>query len=169
MLEIGKIVGFHGLKGEVKIPYSDRLLRNLEILKQLYVFTTNKDFELLDIETYRVHKTNVLVKFKQYSGKDQVLKFKGARIKQNEDLLAPLEKEEYFIKDLIGIDVYDESDILIGKVNSILTEAASNDIIEIKTNDDKIKLIPFVNELVPVVNISNNKIVIKNIPGLLDD
>jgi len=80
-----------------------------------------------------------------------------------------LEEEEYFISDLIGLKVYDQKENLIGTVNSILSNASSNDIIEIKLIDNKLKLVPFVDELVPFVSIEENKVIINPIPGLLDD
>jgi 16S rRNA processing protein RimM len=169
MLIIGKIAGFHGLNGEVKIPYSERLVKNLSHLEQLYIYTSKDSFELLDVENYRIHKTNILLKFKQYSTKTEVEHLKNTIIKQKEENLAPLEEEEYFIKDLIGLDVYDQTNTLQGKVNTVLSGAASNDILEIKTTSNEIKLLPFVEAIVKTVDIKDKKIIIHSIPGLLDD
>lgn len=169
MLEIGKIIGFHGLKGDVKLVYSNRLQKNLSVLKQVEVCTSTNNLEVLDIESFKVHKTNILLKFKQYSNKNDVEHLLGAILKQKKENLAPLDEDEFYINDLVGLNVYDTDNNLVGVVNSVLTNKASDDIIELKTNDNKLKVIPFVEDIVPVIDIANNKIVINNIPGLIDD
>lgn len=169
MLVIGKIVGFHGVKGEVKVPIAERLLKNLSEAKQLFVYPVKGEPVTLTLQSYRAHKTNVLVKFKEYSNKNDVEYLQGALIKQKKDLIAPLEEEEYFIDDLIGVKAYNKSDKLLGVVNYVFTDHSSTDMIELKTLDDKLKLIPFVEELVPVVNMKELKIIIDDIPGLIDD
>jgi 16S rRNA processing protein RimM len=169
MIEIATIVGFHGLHGEVKVLFSQRLFNNLSVLETVYVYTSPDKYEELEIEDFKVHKSNILIKFSKYSSKNDVEHLKGAKLKQKKDLLAPLEEEEYFIDDLIGLDVFDETGNLTGKIDSIYPHAGSNGLIEIKTPDKKLKLIPFVEHIVPVVDIENKKIVINNLPGLLDD
>ena len=169
MFIIGKITGFHGVKGEVKVPYSERLEKNLSLLDEISVYTSQTEYKTLKIEYFKVHKNNVLLKFKEYSNKNDVIHLKGALLKLKEENVAPLEDEEYFIKDIIGLDVYDTDNKLIAKVNSVLTGKAADDILEIKTLNDSIGLVPFVEELVPVVDIKNKKVIINNIPGLLDD
>lgn len=169
MLVIGKIVGFHGVYGEVKVPFSDRLYKNLSTLKQLQVAVSHEHSEVLDIEYYKVHKTNILIKFKQYSDKTQVEKLKGADLKINISELAPLDEEEYFIKDLIGLNVFDTDKNLLGVVNSVLTSSGADDLIELKTCENKLRLIPFVEEFVPEVNMKDKYLTVKVIPGLIDD
>ena len=169
MLNIAEIIGFHGLKGEVKITFSERLFKNLNIIKQVYAYTSENNYELLDIESFRMHKTNILVKFKQFSSKSEVQHLLNSVLKQEENLLAKLDDNEFYIKDLIGLNVFDKNNKFIGTINTILSDNASSDIIEIRTLSGKISLVPFVEVLVPIVDILNNKVVVNNIPGLIDD
>lgn len=167
MLEIAKIIGFHGINGELKVAYNDRLYRNLSMSKFFYLQKSNKAVIEVEIEYYKVHKTNILVKLISYDTKTDAEMLKNGILLQEENKLAPLEPEEYFIKDIIGMTVYDESDIELGIVNDVLTDKASNDLIEIKTLDNQIKLIPFVEELVPVVSISYKKLVVNSKQGII--
>jgi 16S rRNA processing protein RimM len=169
MLIIGKITGFHGLGGEIKVPYSERLINNLNCLSQVYVFKTKSDYELLDITNFRIHKSNILIKFKQYSTKTDIEHLKGSLLKQKQENLAPLQEEEYFIKDLIGLNVYDQNETKIGIVNTLITETNSNDLIEITTLNNNISLIPFIEKFVTEVDIKNKRLRINTIPGLIDD
>lgn len=169
MIVIGKIVGFHGVKGEIKVPIAERLLKNLAEAEQLFVYPVKGDPVTVTLESYRAHKTNVLIKFEEYSDKNDVEFLKGALIKQKNELIAPLDEEEYFIDDLIGVKAYNQTGKLLGTVNYVFTDSASNDMIELKTLNEKLKLIPFVEELVPIVDMKEQKIIINDIPGLIDD
>lgn len=169
MLVVGKIVGFHGLRGEVKLTFSERLEKNLEILETIYVFPHKMNSEILEIESFRVHKTNILLKFKGYNTKSDVEHLKGALLKQEKDLLAPLENEEYFIDDLIGMNVLDEDEKLLGDISAVYTGNASNDVLELKLKNGKETLIPFIEEFVPKMDFDNNYLIVKIIPGLIDD
>lgn len=169
MLVVGKIVGFHGLKGEVKLAFSERLEKNLQCLNKYYVYPVKKECEILEIDSFRVHKSNILLKFKEYNSKTEVEHLKGALLKQNKELLAPLDNEEYFIDDLIGINIFDQTGIQIGKVVAVYSGNTPNDVLEIQLLNGKEVLVPFVEEFVPVVRLNDNKLVVSNISGLIDD
>jgi len=64
MLSIGKITGFHGLNGEVKLPYSERLEKNLSVMKSVFLITASNASETLEIEYFKVSNKNILLKFK---------------------------------------------------------------------------------------------------------
>lgn len=169
MITIGKIIGFHGLKGEVKLAFSERLLKNLQEIDEITVESTKGKSTILEIESCRMHKSNILLKFKGYDNKNDVELLKGSKLKQKKELLADLDEEEYFIIDLVGMDVYDTEQNHLGKVNSVLTDCGANDLLELKLKNESIKLVPFIEKFVPDVKVSENKIVINPIPGLLDD
>ncbi|MEW5821478.1 MAG: ribosome maturation factor RimM, partial [Cyanobacteriota bacterium] len=93
----------------------------------------------------------------------------GAILKQKKELLAPLDREEYFINDLIGLNVYNSDNSLVGKVVSVLSGKSADDLLEVKNAEGRLILIPFVEKFVPTINFDENKIVINSIPGLLDN
>lgn len=109
---IGKIINTFGIKGEVKID------SNFEYLDRVFV----KDFIVYigeekikeSITTHRIHKGYHMVLFSDYKNINEVLKYKNKKIYILEKDLS-LNKDEYLLDDLIGLDVYDDEKIL-GKV-----------------------------------------------------
>ena len=162
LISIGKILNFHGIMGEAKVGFSDA--QRLKNLKKVIV----KDTELT-IEKLRFHKNFAIIKFKEISDINELLNFKGENIcLEKKEVQNTLEEEEYLIGDLVGLNVFDDKDDLIGTVDSI-AKSTGNDILSIKPQDDRYGniLIPFVKELVPIVDIKGKKIIIKPIEGLL--
>lgn len=162
LISIGKIINFHGVQGQARIGYSDA--KRIESAKKVFVKNTP-----LTIESVRFHKNFAIVKFKEISDINELLQFKGESIFiEKEKVKNQLAEEEYLIGDLVGLNVFDNKDDVIGTIESISTNTG-NDILVIKPENEKYGniLIPFVRELVPIIDIKNKKIVIKPIKGLL--
>lgn len=160
LISIGKIVNFHGIAGEAKVGYS-----NAERMKNVKnVIIKNKPFS---IEKIRFHKNFAIVKFVGIDNINDLLEFKNENIFiEKQSVQKQLEHEEYLIGDLVGLVVLDDKDDVIGVVESIATNIG-NDILCVKPQEGKNFLVPFVKELVPIVDIKNKKIIIKPIKGLL--
>jgi len=160
LISIGKIVNFHGIQGEAKVGYSNA--KRLEDAKIVKV----KD-ETLTIQKVRFHKNFAIVKFKEISDINELLKYKGESILiAKQAVEQSLEEEEYLIGDLVGLKVFDDKDDFIGIVDSI-AKNTGNDLLCIKPQEGKDILVPFVKELVPIVDVKSGKIIIKPIEGLL--
>lgn len=162
LISIGKILNFHGIMGEAKVGFSDA--QRLKNLKKVIVKNTE-----LTVEKLRFHKNFAIIKFREISDINELLNFKGENIYlEKKEVQNTLEEEEYLIDDLVGLNVFDDKDDLIGTVDSI-AKSTGNDILLIKPQDEKYGniLIPFVKELVPIVDIKGKKIIIKPIEGLL--
>ena len=162
LISIGKILNFHGIMGEAKVGFSDA--QRLKNLKKVMV----KNIELT-VEKLRFHKNFAIIKFREISDINELLNFKGENIYlEKKEVQNTLEEEEYLIDDLVGLNVFDDKDDLIGTVEYIATNSG-NDILCVKPQDEKYGniLIPFVKELVPIVDIKNKKVIIKPIKGLL--
>lgn len=166
LISIAKILNFHGIKGEAKIGYTKGAEQRIENLKKVFV-KKNNDYKELNVLSVRFHKHFVIVKFKEFSTVNDVEEYKGC------DLYLPkseveenLDDDEYLISDLIGMEVYDEDGACIGSVCAV-GENLANDIIEVIDSNNKKHLVPFVKELVPIVDLKNRKIVINNIEGLI--
>jgi 16S rRNA processing protein RimM len=79
-----------------------------------------------------------------------------------------LESDQWWTRDLIGLCVYTTDGKLIGTICDVIVGA--NNLLEITPADPKKAdtiLIPFVSELVPIVDINAGKVIVKEIPGLI--
>ncbi|MBE6013653.1 MAG: ribosome maturation factor RimM [Lachnospiraceae bacterium] len=164
--EIGKIVNAHGIKGEVKIfPISDDP-EKFEKLKSLYISSSSGEREYF-IEGYKYHKQFIILKLKGIDDMNAALGFKGSLVKVSRDKGVKLNKDEYYIRDIYDISVYDEEEHFLGTVTDILFTGA-NDVYEITKEGEKPFLIPAIKQCILNVDIENNKMTVKLLEGLKD-
>ena len=164
-LSIGKIINFHGIKGEAKVGYSNKSV--ISWLKFCYI---DKQYEKikLEVSSIRFHKNFAIIKFKEINSINELLEFKGKNIYLlKEEIEKRLDKNEFLIEDLIGMKVFDNNEDYIGEVVEI-KETLANEILCIKPEDDikEIIMVPFVKEIVPGVDIQTGQIIIKPIEVL---
>ena len=78
-----------------------------------------------------------------------------------------LTNDEFLVSDLIGMKVLNSDEELIGTVDEVGSNGAS-EILEIKDANGKKHLVPFVKQLVPFVDLKTKTIVINDIEGLIE-
>lgn len=160
IIEVGQIVNTHGIKGEVRLnPWTDDLYDLLD-LKVFY----DKNGNALDVEKSRVHKNVVVIKFKNTSTMNDAEKLKGKTLYTEK---IPLPEGRYYIKDLIGLEAFEE-DVKLGTLTDVFNTGA-NDIYEIKTEDGKNIYLPVIDGVIGDVDLENKKIFVTIPDGLLDD
>lgn len=163
-ITIGKIINFHGIKGEAKVGFDN--LTQIKSAKTIYMLDDEDETEL-SIKSIRFHKNFAIIKFKEIDDINELLKYKGQRLFVSKQVaLNKMEKDEFLIQDLIGCLVVNEKDEKIGEVVNVSTNS-SQDLLNIKNPIGQISLVPFVNEFFPNVDVKNKKITIKPIEGLL--
>ena len=162
-LKIGKIVGTHALKGELKIrSFSDFNNQRFVIGNKLYL---NDIVEPFIIKTVRVHKGNYLISFEGLQDINLVEKYIGFNVfGLKEDI--ELDDDEYFYDDLIGCQIINDQKE-IGKVVSVYYNGA-HDVLTVQTAKNKIA-IPYVDAFIEDEDIENKKIFVKLIKGMYDE
>ena len=164
-VEVGKIVSTHGIKGEVKVfSDSDFKEERFKVNNTLYI-KENESFLPITINSYREHKNMSLIAFNNYKNINDVLKFIGYFIFIKKEDLPKLEEGHYYT-DLIGLEVFDMENAYIGVLVDIRV-VPQGGILEIKRENDKISLVPYVDEFVVEINLIDKKIIINPIEGLL--
>ena len=167
LISIAKILNFHGIKGEAKLGFTKGREKQVENLKKVYV-KKDETYKELNVSSVRFHKHFAIVKFKEFSTVNDVEEYKGCDIfLEKEEVENNLENDEYLISDLIAMQVYDEDDCCLGEIVAV-GENLANDIISVKDKNGKEHLVPFVKEIVPVVDLKNKRVVINNIAGLIN-
>lgn len=167
-VSVGKIVNFHGIKGEVKVGYSKNQQDFFTSLDTVYL--KDKDnYTSLHILSAKPLKNMMIVKFEGIDSINDILELKGKLLFVEESVIREnLNEDEFLIDELVGLEVFDnENGQKLGFVIGVSNNGAS-DLISIKTNSKKISLVPFVKAIVPIVDIKNKKIMINNIEGLLE-
>ena len=98
---------------------------------------------------------------------NEVEKYKNAELYVTREDAIDLEEGEYFICDLIGLDVVDEDSNVIGKLTDVL-QSAANDVYEITDNSGKTHLFPAIKECVLNVNLDEGRMYVHVMKGLMD-
>ena len=166
-VSVGKILNFHGIKGEAKVGFT-KGQENFFMTLELVFVKTNQEYCPLEIESIRINKNFALVKFKNINSINDLLEYKGAFLYVEENTIREsLDEDEFLIDELVGMGIFDTNDKKLGFVVGVSNNGA-NDLLSVKTAAKKISLVPFVKSIVLDVNIKNRKIIINNIEGLLE-
>lgn len=163
-LEIGKVVSTHGLRGELRVdPWCD----SPQFLCQFKTLYLKKGETKLSVSS-RPHKTIAIVKAKGIDTIEEAEKLRGKvlYINRSDARLAP---GEYFIQDLMGLDVIDiDTSKSYGKITDVLKTGA-NDVYQVTDEDKKDYLIPVIDDVVKEIDINGGKVLIKPLKGIFDD
>ena len=164
LLETGKIVAIHALKGEVRVqPWCDSP-EFLAEFEDLYL-----DGEWVEIENARVQKTMVIMKIAGIDTPEAAQKLVGKVLYLSRDQVE-LEEGTYFITDLIGMQVIDADDPT--HVYGVLTEVSNtgaNDIYHVKFPDGKTRYVPAIPQVIDAVDVEGKVMTIRPLEGLFDD
>ena len=164
-LEIGQIVNTFGIKGFVKIyPYVNDIQR-FDDLKTIYVKNKKQEKEL-EIEEIKYQKNMVLAKFKGIETVEQAEPLRNSYVEITRQDAIPLEEGEYFIADLLGMEVYLETGEKLGILEDIYN-TGSNDIYVVKDELGKQYLLPYIDDVIKKIDLENNRITAHIIDGLI--
>lgn len=164
-LEAGKIVGAHGIKGELRVqPWCD----SAEFLARLKTLYVEQGAKQLEIESARVHKTLLLLKLKGIDTPEQADTVRGKILYLNRSDVQ-LSEGQFFIQDLIGLAVYDaDSCVYYGTLTEVMRTGA-NDVYQITSESKKDYLIPAIHDVIKEINITDGKMIIRPLKGIFDD
>ena len=164
-LESGKIVGTHGIKGEVRIePWCDSP-QFLAAFDKLYLDDRGETF--IEVKS-RPHKNITLCKIKGVDNIDDAQRLRGRIVYIDRDDVK-LDEGVNFVQDLIGLAVIDaDSGENYGKITDVLRTGA-NDVYEVTSPDGQKILVPVIDEVIPARNIDEGFVLLRPMKGLFDD
>ena len=164
--QVGVITSTHGVRGEVKVfPTTDDPVR-FKKLKQVILDTGKEDMEL-EITGVKFFKNMVILKFKDIDDMDTANKYRQKSLYVTRENAVKLEKNEYFIADLIGLAVSSEEGEDLGFINDVL-QTGANDVYVIKKTGEEDLLLPAIKDCVKEVDIEGGKMVVHVLTGLRD-
>lgn len=166
LLQVGAITSTHGIRGEVKVfPTTDDVNR-FKKLKEV-VLDTGKEQITLEIQGVKFFKQFVILKFKGIDNINDIEKYKRCPLYVTRENAVKLEKDEYFIADIVGSTVEDEDGNVLGTLKDVIVTGA-NDVYVVENEDGKELLFPAIKECVLNVDVEQAKITVHIMPGLLD-
>ena len=172
LLTVGLITSCHGINGQVKVKsLSDFEERFLQPGTRWLQKENESPSEIELISGYRQPgKENFIIKFKGIRSRNNAEQLKKYKILVKTNKLPKLNKNEFHLLELMNLEVKtlkNEELKVIGKVVNLENERNNLLIIELFKNKKKV-FIPFVKEIVPLIDIKNNFLIIDPPKGLLE-
>ena len=169
LYQVGSITQTHGIRGEVKVfPLTDDISR-FKNMKNLLLDGGKDGYISLEVENARPQKNLVILKFKGIDNINDIEKYKGQGLYVTKENRVELKDDEYFIADLIGCEVYvdTDSDKKFGNISDVM-ETGANDVYEITLENGKKVLVPAIKECILNVDIEGGRVDIHLLEGLMD-
>lgn len=163
-ISIGRILKPLGVRGEVKVlPLTDFPERFAAMEKVL--LDLNGRFETRFVEKVSSHGRFIAMKLTGIDDINAALVLKDALLKVTRAELVTLPEGEYYIFDLIGLDVYTTAGRHLGKVKDVL-QTGANDVYVVEGDAPRELLVPALKQVVLSIDRAAGKIVVELPPGL---
>ncbi len=155
---LGHVSGLFGVKGWVKVFSYTRPRSQIVTYKRWYL-GDSKDY-LLILEEGRSHKEGVIAKLEGINDRDSAISLIDSKIWISEAELEPLENNEFYWYQLIGLEVYDSHQTHLGTVTNLM-ETGANDVLIVRSKDDAEHLIPYIKErVVKTIDLTNKRMIV---------
>lgn len=164
LLQIGVITSTHGIKGEVKVFSTTDDNKRFKKLKECFIEFKN---EMIPVKASgcKFFKNLVILKFEDINDINDVEKYKQCKLFVDREHAVSLEKDEYFITDLIGLVVAKEDGTILGKVTEIIPTGA-NDVYVITGDEKKEYLLPAIKECILGIDMDDRKMTVRLMKGM---
>ncbi len=164
-LQVGVIASTHGIHGEVKVfPTTDDVKR-FKKLKEV-ILEGKRGNQNLEVEQVKFFKNMAILKFRGIDCINDVEKYKGCPLLVTRENAVKLKPGEYFICDLIGLEVLEDNGNLLGTLTEVI-QTGANDVYVITMKNKKEVLIPNVKDCIIEVSLEKNTMIVHLLEGLL--
>ena len=163
---VGRLGRPHGVKGEINVEVlTDKPEKRFSPQAKLLIQDSQK---FLTIKSVRASQKQLLVSFEEIRDRTQAEEYKGLYLTlELDDSEIPVTGNEFYDQQLIGLKAYDKKQIILGEVTGVI-HGSAQDLLVIKTPENKEVLVPFVDEIVPEVNIAEKILLITPPDGLFN-
>ncbi|MGW7447249.1 ribosome maturation factor RimM [Kitasatospora sp. NPDC054795] len=166
-LVVGRIGRAHGIRGDVSVEVrTDE--PELRLGPGAVVLTDPASVGPLTVESGRVHSGRLLLRFAGVKDRNAAEALRGTvLISEVDPEESPEDPEEYYDHQLIGLDVVLLDGTLVGELTEVL-HLPYQDLLTVEKADGTEVLVPFVSQIVPTIDLENQRAVITPPPGLID-
>ena len=165
---VGRIGPAHGIQGDVYVqPLTD--VPEIRFADEQVLHAGPPVSGDLTVEYSKEHSGRLLVRFRGISGRGAAEALRNAELEADIDPLeSPLDDEEYFDRQLIGLAAIDSAGAAIGVVTDVV-HLPAQDLLAIELDSGGERLVPFVRQIVPEVDLERGCVVVDAPVGLLAD
>ena len=163
-LQVGVISSTHGIRGEVKVFTTTDNPARFKKLK-IVILDTGKELTELEVQSVKFFKQFVILKFRGIDNINDIEIYKGKSLLVPREDAVELEENEYYIADLIGMEVVtDEGEF--GILRDVM-ETGANEVYIIDSKEHGEVLIPAIRDCILDVDVENRRMKIRLMDGLI--
>ncbi len=163
-LAVGRILRPHGVRGELRVEILTDYPEHLERVRTVYI---GDDYHPYKLAALRFHQNLMLLTLEGCSDRDAADDLRGALVSVVLKDAVPLEEDEYYHFQLIGLQaVSDEGDVL-GEIVEILSLPGANDVYVVHGSRGEI-LLPAIADVIQKVDFDARRVTVHLLPGLID-
>ena len=152
---IGRVGAAHGIHGDLRIiPLTD-FPERFSALREVMVGD-----ELLHVAHVKPQEKNFLMRFREYTVREDAQRLTGRLLTVARAEAAPLDEGEYYVFDIVGLTVYDEEDNELGSVENVL-RTGSNDVYAVRSEDGRELLIPALRAVVQSIDVPSGRMTVR--------
>lgn len=166
LVELGEIVGTHGVRGCVRLRLFNPDSRVLEKTDEVFLSKEGENLARHELVSARRSRDFMLVKLREANDPEEARRFVGCKLLVRKALLPVLGDREYYHYQLQDLEVVSRRGHSIGRVRRVLA-TQGQDLLVVNANG-KEYMIPLVEEIVPQIDLAGRRIVVADITGLLD-
>ena len=167
MVTIGKIMGVHGIRGELKVRSLSDVPRRFEDLNRVAVVGPSGARRDLVVRTSRRTAGGYLIGFEGVGTPDAATPLVGSLLQIPKEDGAPLPDGHYYEYDLLGMDVRTEEGVMLGALEEILP-TGSNAVFVVRSAEGMEHLIPGTKEVISAVDVPGRQMIVRRVAGLLE-
>ena len=164
--EIGIITKPQGIRGELRVlPTTDDPER-FQLLDEVHIrLEKSPDSTPYKLTSARLHKGMVLVKLATINDRNAAETLVGGVLTIPPEKALPLNANEYFIRDLIGLNVQTEDGQSLGIIEDVFPTGA-NDVYTIRDTEGKSFMLPAIKDVILSVSMESKTMTVRLIEGL---
>ncbi len=165
LVELGKVIGVHGLHGNLKIHSYSREMDSFRIGASVYISDKSGSMGEFSISSSRRHKKGLLLLLKGIDHINVAETYVGSELFMRKTDLPELDEDTDYWIDLIGLEVFDMKETLIGVLESII-ETGSNDVYVVRKHSGKEVLVPALKPVIKSVDLDSGTMIVDLPEGL---
>ncbi|MCD6289217.1 MAG: 16S rRNA processing protein RimM [Anaerolineae bacterium] len=167
-LAIGRIVAPFGVRGEVKVEIHTAWPHRFTLLKEVYVGDEDaRAVQATQVESARLHKGQAILKLALSPDRNAAERLRGRWLFVTRDKAMPLGEDEYYIHEIVGLEVWEEERYLGRVVEVIETPDEVNDVYVVRGADKEL-LLPAIRHVILSVDLEAGRMYVSVPPGLED-
>ena len=166
-LAVGQAAGAHGLRGEIKVTILTQEPERFGQLSRVWLGHDDQDPVAWTLEGYRLHHGRALLKLKGCDNRNMAESLRASLVLVPLEEAIPLEEDEYYEHQIVGLVVWTSSGERLGEIEEILYTGA-NEVYIVRGDAPGRKeiLIPAIEEVVLEIDLAAGRMTIEPLEGL---